>query len=61
MFHQLIIGSSSDYRSLECQDTSPENMYDNTNNYYLKIQEQELTKNIEFQFINKQGESNINI
>lgn len=56
MFHQFIIGSSSDYRSLECPDISSENMYDNTDNYYLKIQEQELTKNVEFQFINKQGD-----
>lgn len=57
IFHQFIIGSSSDYRELECQDILSDNIYDNTDNYYLKIQEHELTKNVEFQFINKQGET----
>jgi acid phosphatase len=53
-FNQLIVGCSSEYRSDEYNINQNRNMYDNTDHYYIKMNES--GDRLIFDYINKDGE-----
>ena len=52
-FHQFIIGSSSQYRTNEYRNINHNDMFDNSNHYFLQFYENE--NNLFFEFKNKFG------
>lgn len=57
-FNQLIVGSSSECRADDCEQIHNVSMYDNTDNFYLRMSE--CGRRLIFDYINKAGKIKYN-